>query len=302
MSEHGLGDVDWMLCRLAQRQHGVVARRQLVALGVSSRTVEYRMERARLHPVHQGVYAVGHPGLTVHGRWMAAVLAHGPTAVLSHRSAGSLWGLLRSSRAVIEVTAERRWPRPGVQLHRSALPEDEVTTLDGIPVTTVPRTLFDLAAVVEARKVERAIEEAEVRALVDPLSLQDLLGRHPRRHGAATLRAALASVGGYPTPTRSELEDRFIALLDANGLPRPSINARLEVEGQWIECDCVWRSHKLIVELDGRATHRTAAAFERDRARDRLLQVAGWRVVRITWRQLHDEGQRVATDLRELLS
>ncbi|MGH2992344.1 MAG: type IV toxin-antitoxin system AbiEi family antitoxin domain-containing protein [Solirubrobacterales bacterium] len=146
MSDRLPADVDMALARLAERQHGVVARHQLLELGIGSRTIEYRMERARLHPVHRGVYALGRPGLTAHGRWMAALLAHGPDAVLSHRSAACLWGLLHSPRTIIDVTAaRRRWSRDGVDLHRSRLRADEVVVLDGIPLTSVPRTLLDLA-------------------------------------------------------------------------------------------------------------------------------------------------------------
>jgi predicted transcriptional regulator of viral defense system len=289
------------LSQLADRQHGVVARRQLLELGMGSRAIEHGLARDRLHMVHRGVYAVGHPRLTPRGRWMAAVLALGPDAALSHRSAGSLWRLLRSGRSMIEVTAARRWSRLGIELHRSALPPDEVTTADGIPVTTPNRTLFDLAAVVEPPALERAIERADAQRLTDSLSLATLLTRHPRRPGAAALRAILEARVAASAPTRCELEGRFLAFLAEHGLPRPLVNTGVEVRGRWLECDCVWPSHRLIVELDGRATHDTNAAFERDRARDRLLQAAGSRVVRITWRQLHQEDDRIAADLRKLM-
>jgi Protein of unknown function (DUF559) len=232
---------------------------------------------------------------------MAAVLAHGPTAVLSHRSAASLWGLSRSTRSIIEVTAERRWSRAGVELHRSSLDADEITVFNGIPVTSVPRTIFDLASVLGRRRVERAIQEAEVRRLTDPLSVHDILARHPGRPGAGTLRRILAAGYTASTLTRSELEDRFLAFLDARGLPRPNLNASINVRRRWMECDCVWRSRRLIVELDGRGSHDTSAAFERDRARDRALHAAGWRLVRVTWRHLHNDSDRLAADLRALL-
>ena len=264
------------------------------------RAIGHRLARGRLHAVHRGVYAVGHALLTPHGRWMAAVLAHGPSAVLSHCSAASLWGVLRSSRT-IEVTAARKRSLPGVVLHRSRLRDDEITLRDSIPVTSVPRTLLDLAGVLRRGGLERAIERAEARRLTDPLSLPDLLARHRGCRGAATLRAVLADVRTEPTLTRSDLEDLFLAFLDAHGLPRPQVNVGIEVRGRWMECDCVWRPHRLIVELDGRETHDTAAAFERDRARDRALHAAGWRVVRVTWRQLHADADRIAADLRDLL-
>jgi very-short-patch-repair endonuclease len=174
--------------------------------------------------------------------------------------------------------------------------------VDGIPVTSPPRTLLDLAGVLGAHSLERAVEQTEALRLTDPLSLGDLLARHPRRPGAAKLRKLLAAGYAASTVTRSELEDRFLTFLDRHGLPRPQVNAGIEVGGRWLECDCVWRSQRLIVELDSREFHRTTAAFERDRARDRLLQANGWRVIRITWRQLHDDGDRVAADLRVLLA
>jgi very-short-patch-repair endonuclease len=175
-----------------------------------------------------------------------------------------------------------------------------VTTVDGIPVTTVPRTLFDLAAVIPFHQLSRAVNEAEVRRLWDPLSLNDLLTRHPRRPGAAALRAVLATPG--VNITRSELEDRFLELLRDARLPRPETNVSIEVNGIWIEVDCMWRQQRLSVELDGHAIHATRSAFESDRARDRALIASGWRVMRITWRQLHDEPEALTRDLRASLA
>lgn len=234
---------------------------------------------------------------------MAAVLAGGPGAVLSHRSAAALWGLRASSRARIDITvAPSRRPRPGIEHHRSLFAPDEVTTVRGIPVTTVPRTLLDLASVVRPQQVERAVQEAEVRRLADALSLEQLMTRHPRRAGGAALRAMLASARIDGAVTRSELEDRFLALARDARLPGLEVNAFLKVAGTWIEVDCVWRAQRLVVELDGHAFHAPRAAFERDRARDRMLQAAGWRVVRITWRQLRDGPDLVAADLRAMLA
>lgn len=234
---------------------------------------------------------------------MAAVLASGRNAVLSHRAAAALWGLRPPTGARIDVTLPRRVrPGTGITLHRRSLPADEVTVLRAIPVTTVPRTLLDLATVLDKRQVERTMEEAERRRLDDPLSLRDLLTRYPGRRGTATIRAILETASLGITITRSELEERFLAFLRARSLPSPELNVPLELcPGQWIEADCVWRAQRLIVELDGHATHRTAAAYERDRARDRALNAAGWRVVRVTWRQLHSAPGRLEADLRTLL-
>jgi hypothetical protein len=294
---------DRLIAELAERQHGVVARAQLLDLGLGRRAIEHRLDAGRLHRVLRGVYAVGHVVLSAEGRYMAAVLAGGRGAVLSHRAAASVWGLRASARALPEITVAR-WRKPprGIELHQARLPGDEVTALRGIPVTTPPRTLLDLAAVVEPQQVERAVGEAEIRRLTDPLTLDDLVGRYPRRPGVPVIKAILAASRFGATVTRSELEDRFLTFLDAAGLPRPEVNSDIQVRGRWIEADCVWRARRLIVELDGRAVHATTQAFERDRARDRALQAAGWRVVRVTWRQLHDDPDALAADLRGLLA
>lgn len=298
----GASEWDGIIAGLAERQHGVIARRQLLEIGLGRRAIGNRLEKGRLHAVHRGVYAVGHRMLTVRGRWMAAVLAASPGSVLSHRSAGSLWGVLRAPRPMIDVTVQRQVRvRSPIAPHRSNVPADETTIHDGIPVTSVSRTLLDLAAVLPSHRLERAMEEAESRRLLDPLSIDDLLARHPRRRGTAALRAILSQRRVGSGVTRSELEDRFLAFLDANGLPRPEVNVSLKVRGRWLECDFVWRSVRLIVELDGRATHNTTAGFERDRARDRALNADGWRVVRVTWRHLHADGRRLEADLRDLL-
>lgn len=233
---------------------------------------------------------------------MAAVLATGPEAVLSHRDAAALWGLRDSAAARIDISVPRDLrSRPGIRVHRAVLPADETTVRRGIPVTTTPRTLLDLATILSARQLERAIEEAEALRLTDPLSLDDLVERHHTRHGAPAIRRVLAAGRIGATLTRSELEERFLAFLDAHGLPRPEINVWLETSAGWFEVDCLWRRDRVIVELDGYAHHGTRAAFERDRARDRALQATGWRVVRLTWRQLDEAPRRVAAELRALL-
>ena len=289
---------DQVIAALAERQHGTVARSQLLKLGMGRGAIARRLENGRLHVIHRGVYAVGHRSFTKRGRFMAAVLAGGPGAVLSHRSAAELWGLRQSSRGRIEITvATSLRVRPGIDAHRATLALDEVTVHDGIPVTTVPRTLLDLAAVVPPAQVERAIHEAEVLRLWDPLSLADLLERHPGARGTAAMREMIERAKQGLEVSRSELENRFLTLIAEKNLPRPQTNVL--VEGY--EVDCVWREQRLIVELDGHATHATREGFERDRARDRRLQAAGWRVVRITWRQLHDDPHAVAADLAALL-
>ena len=294
---------DEAIAELAGHQHGVVAREQLVALGVGTRAIEHRLEHGRLHRVHRGVYAVGHRVISREARWMAAVLACGGHAALSHASAGALWGLRPSSRVWADVTVARNLhPRRGIAVHRVVLPADEVTVELGIPVTTPARTLFDLAAVIRPGALERAVEEADVLRLHGPLSLGDLLARHPGRPGGPALRRILAAAAIGAGITRSELEDRFLALVDDVGLPRPQVNVGLEHASGWVEADCVWREAGVVVELDGYASHGTRAAFDRDRARDRALEAAGWRVSRVTWAHLHHERDTVVAELRALLT
>jgi very-short-patch-repair endonuclease len=286
---------------MAGRQHGVVARWQLLAAGVGSRAIEVRLDRGSIHPLHLGVYAVGHRALDVKGRWMGAVLAAGRGAVLSHQAAGQLWGIVPRRPAIPEVTRPGKFrPRPGILCHQTTLPADEVGEVDGIPVTSVSRTLFDLAAILPPRGVERAMGETEVRGFTDRLSLPDLLDRYPRHRGTATLRRLLAArtPGGI---TRNDFEELFVAFLDAHRLPRPRFNATLPVRGRLLEVDCLWREELFVAELDGRAVHGTDRAFENDRQRDRILLVEGWRSTRITWCQLRDEPAAIAADLRELL-
>jgi very-short-patch-repair endonuclease len=282
---------------LAERQHGLVARWQLVRGGIGRGAMEHRLKCGRLHSVHRGVYAVGHRVLSRDGWWLAAVLACGADAVLSHRSAAALWRIRPTERARADVTVPRAIGScRSIQVHRTALAADEVTVVRGIPVTTVARTLLDLAAVVPPRHVERAINEAEVLRLGDERSLARLLERYPRRPGTRALRKAGSSALG--SVTRSELEHAFRTFLDDHDLPSPIFNVQIEPVG---EVDCLWHNHGLVVELDGRATHDTRAAFERDRERDRRLQALGHRVVRVTWRQLHTQPQALAHDLRALL-
>jgi hypothetical protein len=228
---------------------------------------------------------------------MAAVLAAGPHAALSHRAAGAVWGVHPSR--YLEVTAVNERRRPGIRMHRAWLPPDEVTSARGIPATTITRTLFDLAAVLRPRHLERAINEAEAQRPSDPLSLPHLIARYPQHRGVRTLKEILDQGTGT---TRSELEVRFLEFIDAHRLPRPETNSHLLIRGAWIECDCLWREQGLVVELDGRAWHSTADAFERDRERDRAVNAEGFRTVRVTWRQLHESPEALALDLSDLLS
>ncbi len=296
-----MAPVDRAVADLAARQHGVVGRRQLRALGLGDDAIDHRHAAGRLHRIHRGVYAVGHAVISQEGRWAAAVLAAGDGAVLSHASAGELWELLETAPRRVEVIAPRQVAHPAIRAHLGRLAPDEVSECRGIPVTTVARTLLDLAGELPVHRLERAAEEAERRRLTGGAGLDVLLDRHPGRKGAAALRR-IAESGRLDRVTRSDLEARFLSLLDAAGLPKPRVNMRVRAGGRAYELDCAWPHARVAVELDGHAYHSTRAAFERDRARDRALQAAGWRVIRVTWRQLRDEPEAVLADLRRLLA
>ena len=283
---------------LASRQYGVAARRQVIELGIGRRAIDRALASGTLRPVHRGVYAVGHSALTARGRWMAAVLACGEGAVLSHRTAAALWGLRRSSGARIDVTVPRTGRcLGGIAIHRTRhLPPDHVTCVDVIPVTSVARTLLDLCDVVRPPERARAIEEAERLRIFDLTAVESVIEASPGRHGVGTLIAAVRAATA-PEPTREELERLFLELCRAHGIPLPAVN--IWVEG--FEVDACWQHERLIVELDGWEFHRTRAAFERDRRRDAVLQLAGYRVLRVSWRWLQQEPAEVANTIHTLL-
>src|SRR4051794_35201475 len=288
------------IAELAESQHGLVARRQLVELGVSNRAIGRRVADRELRRIHRGVYATGHAALSADAWAMAAVLLAGDEAVLSHASAGHRWAMLRSgpSRHEVTVPRERRQCR-ALRYHYASIAADEVTTLRGIPITGVSRTIFDLAATATPQRVAAAMKEAEVLRLTDCLSVRDLLARYPGRAGSKVLRAVL----GEPLRrTRSEFELAFLEFLAAARLPLPETNVWLQIGADWIEADCVWRAQRVIAELDGRGVHNTGAAFEADRARDRRLAARGGHPIRITWRAVHNEARELEAALRLLLA
>lgn len=229
---------------------------------------------------------------------MAAVLASGDGAVLSHRSAARLWRLLPPAAEWIDVTCpDRRVRRDGIIGHRAKLRKDEWLVEDGIPVTSPFRTIFDLAAVAGRREVERAWHEAEVRRLTDRVSLPTLLERYPGRRGTRVLRELLGSDEPVGI-SRNDFEEAFLALVDACGLRRPRMNADLWLRGRFIEVDALWQHERFAVELDGRGVHDTKKRFETDRQRDRILVAEGYRTMHVTWLQLRDEPDEIAADLK----
>jgi very-short-patch-repair endonuclease len=283
---------------LAGRQYGVLSRAQLKDLGLGPDAIKHRIRAGGLHVLHRGVYAVGHTVLDAHGRWLAAVLACGPGAALSHASAAALWELRVIESARIHVTVPRAGGRgalKAIAVHRTRRPI-ESTIHRGIPVTTPMRTLADLADTATNRVLERAVEQAEVLRLLDVRAIHALAEAHPGRRGPARLRALMR---GYEPAafTRSDLEDAFLALCRRHHLPRPAVNRRV----QGMEVDFSWPAHRLVAEVDGFRYHGTRAAFERDRVRDATLTAAGWRVVRFTDRQVRRAAAATAQLLEALL-
>ncbi len=278
----------------------MISTEQLRELGIGRSGVHERVRRGRLHPYWRGVYSVGHTRLTPRARLWAAVLACGGrgAAVLGFRGAAAPWDLMpMPSGAVDVITLRRSCSRPGIRVHKTGtLEPQDVTDVDGLPLTTPTRTIIDLADQLTPHRLERILHRAEVLRILDVTAIHARLAALPGRR-SRTLLQALASLEHGPQVTRSELEERFLALVAQFGLPRPLVNHR--VEGH--EVDFYWPTHRLIVETDGAAAHLTPTAFENDRARDAHLTALGHRVIRVTWRQLIERPHEVAQLLRRLL-
>jgi predicted transcriptional regulator of viral defense system len=292
---------DTQLGGLAARQHGVFALRQVAEHAHAI----YRRERAgRLFRIHHGVYAlVPRRLLSREGRWLAAVLACGDHAALSHRSAAHLHELRATTRNGIDVIVAGTMPHrhAGVDLHRSVnLAENDVTTVRGVPVTTVARTLLDLAAVVSRHQLARALYQADLLRALDVRAIARQLDRNPRAHGAGRLRTEL----DLPADSSdSPLADRFLAAWRASGGPEPEREPYIDAGdgGIPLRPDFVWREPRVAVETDGRGSHDTRHAFEDDRLRDQRLSGAGWVVIRVTDRQLRGDPDRILGLVRSLI-
>jgi hypothetical protein len=302
-SEPHLG-LEAAIAAKAGRQHGVVSLAQLAALGVSSDATRKRVSSGRWHRVHPGVFAIGHAPLTRDAYYMAAVLACGPGAALSHRSAADKLGLRATHRSRIDIISPRRPGRrlASIDAHtsRTLLPRD-IQTVDGIPCTSVARTLLDLAAILPRRATVRTIDQAELLQLLDARAINDVLERTHGHQGNAPLRSILNDHSPGTTLTRNDLEEAFLAICQTAALPQPEVNACIAMEPIPYEADFLWREHQLIAETDGRATHTTKRAFEHDRRRDQRLMLAGYRVVRFPRRQVFEDPQSVQATLRGLL-
>jgi len=309
---------DQVIAALAARQHGVVARAQVLRAGVSGDLLDHRLRTGRLRRLHRGVYGVG-PVEADRAREMAAVLACGDGAALSHRSAAAVWRLLPGTPRVdavdVTVTHGRAGRRRGIRVrHFRTLRPDELTIVDAIPITTAARTLYDLAGMVGSRsprgskaapcpvlvsrrELERAVAESYARGLVHRATLLRLADRHATRPGAGRLRRLLEG-GSRLLLTRSEAEERFLALVRKARLPDPDANS--EVVG--LEVDFIWRAERLVVEVDGRSFHAADWRFENDRRRGAILVAAGYRVMRVTWLQIMREPEALLVRLAGALA
>jgi very-short-patch-repair endonuclease len=271
----------------------------LVELGLGREAIRRRVVGNQLHRLHAGVYAVGHWALTSASHDLAAVLACGPRALLSHRAAGRRLGLLRSGATEIEVTAPRSvGPKPGISVHRTRLihPDDR-TIIDGIPTTSVARTLVDLADALNDSLLAAAVNEAEVQRLFDLNAIEATIERLPGRSGRHRLARVLAAYTDPPGYSPTEAERLFLRLCEDHRLPRPQ---RIAAAGY--ELDFYWADARLAVEVDGGAFHRTRRAFHEDRRRDRRLAAHGIQVARVPWRDLADGDSELAAELEAIRS
>jgi very-short-patch-repair endonuclease len=286
---------DRAIAGLAERQHGVVATWQLLALGLTQDDIDYRARIGRLHRIHRGVHAVGYRKLTPHGHRMAAVLAYGDEAVLSHQTAAAQWGIGRPSASFHITTPTSKRSRPAIRAHSGTLHKEDVSVRDGIPVTSVARTILDLASQLNAGRLTRLVEEADRNELFDLRALDRAISRRPRVAGVVRLSTVLADYRG-PADTRSKLERDFRTFILRNRLPEPQYN--VVVAG--LSVDVYWPEWKLVVELDGKRYHTDPSAFETDRIRDAILQKAGLRVLRVTSKRLEHQPAAVLADILAL--
>jgi very-short-patch-repair endonuclease len=277
----------------------VVSRTQLLALGYTAAAIKRRSAGGRLHRVHRGVHAVGHARLTLRARWLAAVLACGRNAVLSHLSAGALQDLIGTPSGAIDVTSPSRHNLPGIRCHSSRCPDPrDAAVTDAIPVTTVARTLLDLAAVLHAQRLRSAIEAAQRSDRFEIADLRALIGRATGHRGLKPINAALQELHDEAPWIQSQTERDFLELVRGARLPEPRTNV---ITDGWL-VDAFWPEHNLVVEVDGWTYHRARRAFEDDRLKDAKLVLAGRRVVRFTYRRIQDAPGQVARELARLLS
>lgn len=294
---HGQAIAAWGLVH-----HRVITAEELLALGVTRRSIECRVANGQLHPCYRGVFAIGTRSLSVKGEYLAAVKACGSGSLLSHFAAAHLTGVWPTRQAIDVTVPWKRTPRPGIRLHESAIPEDERTEILNIPVTVVARVVLDLAPRLSLDRVKRVMNLAERLPPTSGPTIPDLIERYPRKPGAHKVRKILAEGNLGRDVTKRELEARFQEFLRSGRFLMPAVNAPIQLlDGTWIEVDCLWREERVIVELDSREFHDNRAAFEQDRLRDMALAAAGYTVARITWKRLHTDEAKLAHELRSVL-
>ena len=291
---------DAEIAELAGANDGVLPHCTLLEIGLSPEQIKYRLKLGRLIPIHAGVYAVGHASLTRSGRLRAASLIASDVA-LSHSSAGEWHEILSPRTGLIHITCPRLIRRPKLIAHRRTLPADELETVDGALTTSLARTLLDIAATEGEDTLTKALRVAERRRLSDPVGLPALIARYPGARGTAIAQRTL-DAGLYRAMTESWLEDVFLPFLIDRVIPQPLVNPTLHIAGRTFRPDCLWPDQRLIVELDGRADHELELGFESDRERDAELVAAGYRVIRITRRQLELDPDGVERRLRAALA
>jgi very-short-patch-repair endonuclease len=279
--------VDRVIAEVARSQHGVVARAQLLAAGISRHQIALRLRNGRLHEMHRSVYLVGHAVRPQHAAEMAALLACGRHAVLSHRSAAAVWEVLPyPARAPAWVTVPLVWSarRHGIRLYRAELEARDIRRRHGMPLTSPPRTILDLAPLLDGDELERVVAEAHYRRLASETELRRQLERNPHKRGVVSLRRVLGQRGG-PRRTRSSGERALLRLLREHGIDGFETNARID----GYEVDFLWRDRNLVVEVDGYDAHSGRAAFERDRLKAATLRANGTSVMPITGRQIRSD-------------
>lgn len=284
---------DRQLAALAQRQRGYVTRKQLLALGQKGHVIDYRIAIGRLIPVHAGVYAVGHVPTLPQNRAFGALLACGSGAVLSHATAGAVWGIYRRWEVPFEVTVPGSRCRPGIRVHRAKLTRRDMTRQLGLPVTSPARTLLDMASHLSEKALRRAVNDLR-RPYLRLDDLAELLDRCPRHAGAGKLQPFVRAPRG---PTRSEFEDAFQAFRERYGLPEALIN--ITVAG--FEVDVYFPVQRVVVELDGWEFHKDREKFMSDRDQDATLLALGIVTLRITWDRLVAKSAREARRLIRIL-
>jgi hypothetical protein len=283
-------------------RYRVVVRSVLEGVGLTDEQIRHRVRTGRLVPVHPGVFAVGPEPLDDAGRFRAAVLAGGPGALLAGRAACAWWGIVQAGPRVIDVlVSAKRRARPGVRFSLAVVQIDEATVREGIPIVRPARAILELARETGGRELERALNEARVRRLPDHPSLRDLVDRYPGRRGVCAAREALTLFDAGPTPTRSQPEERVLAVIDLHGLPRPLANHPVETSDGTFLVDFAWPDLRVALELDAWSTHSSRRQMAADRRRDRALRIAGWHPSRISIDEIADD-ERLADDIRALLA